>query len=118
MASVITFPVQSVMRGIVPIVVKFDVDASGTVSSAVGDRVTPSKVGTGNWRLTFSDSFPTLVSMDVSFQPDSPGDQIESVGAWSSSNKTLDIKLYDVSGSALANAAGTISFSVHFQNVS
>lgn len=118
MASVITFPVQSVMRGIVPIIGRFDVSAAGVVSSAVGDKVTPTKVGTGNWRLTFDDTFPTLVSADVSFQPDSAGDQIESVGAWDSTNKTLDIQLYDVSGSALANAAGTINFSVFFQNVS
>lgn len=115
----LTANVEGLSRDLVVIAGHFDVSAAGAVSGATGAGATPTKQDDGHWRLTFTDSWPTYICGQVSFEPDSAGDQIIQLGSdYSVANKTLDIKLYDISDSGLGNAAGTIHWMAVMSKVS
>jgi hypothetical protein len=120
MASRSFSEIRTLNRGIVAVLGSFTIDGAGAVSAAKGIGVTPTYLASaGKFRLTFEDAFPELLSAQLQFQnPSAASDQFMQIGAYSASNKTLDINLWDVSGAALANVAGQLHFVVYFRNSS
>jgi len=72
---------------------------------------------TGLYTITFTDKFPNLLCALASLQLTTGDDKFLQVGVYSAANKTLQIRCYDASGAALADAgAGRIHFMCWFSD--
>lgn len=72
---------------------------------------------TGLYTVTFTDAFPNLLCAVASLQLTTGDDKFLQIGVYSAANKTLQIRCYDASGAALADAgAGRINFSCFFSD--
>lgn len=72
---------------------------------------------TGLYTITFTDKFPNLLCALASLQLTTGDDKFLQVGVYSAANRTLQIRCYDASGAALADAgAGHIHFMCWFSD--
>lgn len=117
MAGAHLHKIKTVNRGLAVVAGRFGVTGGGAIvtSNIEGSGFTVAAVGTGQFRVTFTNKFPELLSA-VACSYDTTASDIQIiVGPWVAGSKTLDLFMWDVSNSAVANNAGSIQFQVFFR---
>lgn len=93
----------------------FTIDAAGAVTAVKGEGFSAAYASAaGKWNVTLVDPGSTVVSVDVSFEHATGADAVPQAGPYSA--KVLQIRLWDISGAALANVAGKMHFGITTSN--
>ena len=110
------FPLFALAREYVLVAGSFCPNGNSAVasSSVRGSGFSVARSDTGTFTVTFTDAYPELVAMVPGLQLNSADDKDLQFGAYSSTNKTLVIRVWDYSGTGAAdidaNANNRISF--------
>lgn len=75
------------------------------------------RTSAGLFTITFDDAFPAFESAHATLQLASGGDQIIQIGTWTASTKKLQIRVWDISGAAVADVAADANNRIHFTAV-
>lgn len=109
-------PVKCFQRGLVEISGNVTIDGSGNVDVTTGQGFSVAHTTTGVYTITFDDAFQSFVAGNVNLQyyttTTTNFDCIAQFGLWSSTNKTLVIRIWDYSAAALADPSDDDS--IHF----
>lgn len=79
-----------------------------------GSGATVAYVSTGLYRVTFTDAYGALLAATATLQLATGDDKYCQLGAYSAANKTLDIRVWDVSGAAVADVAADANNRISF----
>lgn len=115
-------PVRALVRELVPITGSFAPNGSSAVdaTSNKGLGWTVVRTSTGLFTITFADKWSDLVSFTTGLQLATGDDKFLQTGAYDASARTITIRVWDVSGGAVAdisaNANNRISFTAWFRN--
>jgi len=113
---------QSLLKSPVTIAGSFAPNGSSAVASASvkGKGFTVARTGTGTFTVSFSDAFPKCISATASLQLASGDDKLVQVGAIDVAAKTMVLRVWDISGAAVADVAADannrVNFNVVFSN--
>ncbi len=111
-------------RGLVDIIGSFAPNGSSAVSatSRQGQGWSVAYTSTGLFTITTTDKFADLVSASATLQLTTADDKFCQIGVVSLSAKTIQIRVIDASGAALADvsadAGNRINFRLTFRNTS
>lgn len=83
-------------------------------SSTYGYGFSVAYTSTGLFTITFANSYLRLQSVVASLQLATGDDKFVQVGSYSAANRTLTIRVWDVSGAAVADVAADANNRVHF----
>lgn len=90
---------------------------STTISSVIGKGFSVAHTSTGLVTITLSDAYNDIVSVVCVEQSATGTDALLQIGEISQSGETIQIRRYDVSGAAVADAGGqTYNFQVWVKN--
>lgn len=124
MASRIFRKIMGINQGEVRVSGSFAPNGSSAISAAsnTGKGWTVAYISTGLYRITFADKYPFLISGMAVLQLATGDDKYVQLGTYTASSKTLDIRVWDASGAAVAdvaaNANNRINFDCVFGNLS
>jgi len=112
--AVIPYEVKSLKRGTLHVEGSFAVDGSGDPTTIKGIGFSVAHTTTGVYTITFSDKYQDLISADVSLMYNALEDKVVQLGAWSKTNSTLVIRVYDISGTGAADIASATNDRIQF----
>ncbi len=120
MSSRHPYPVQSTSREVVEIIGSFAPDTASAPTDLQGKGYTVAHTSTGLFTLTLDKVYPSCLSAVVSLQLATGADRYVQVGTIDLSAKTVQIRVWDVSGAAVAdiaaNANNRVNFRLAFKN--
>ena len=117
-------PMEHTQVGVVRKSGRFRPNGSSAIDATLkkGAGYTPSYVTTGSYLLTFDEVGAELIACGADIMKATDADQKISIGAYSAANKTLAVKVWDISGTAAADLASDadtwISWWAEWQNTS
>jgi hypothetical protein len=119
MAKNQTFPMSTRSAKTVSIAGSFAPNGSSAVSasSREGCGFTVARTSAGLFTITLSDKFTALISAVATVQQGTGGDQFCQIGAVSMANKTIAIRVWDISGAAETDIAADASNRINFHFV-
>jgi hypothetical protein len=94
-----------------------DAVAISNIRGNPNDAWVPTKISTGLYRVTFRDEFPSDVMFQATLQLATAADQFAMVSTRTAASKTLDIKIWDKSGAAVADPAVDANNRINFRAV-
>lgn len=103
-------------KGLVDVHGSFRPNSTSAVSSAYnkGNGWSVARTSTGLFSVTFDEDYYELVSVVVTLQLATGADQFCQVGTWTSATRVLQIRVWDVSGAAVADVASDADNKIHF----
>jgi len=111
-----TYPAKTLEPGMVYIMGSFAPNGSSAVSAASnkGSGFTVARTSTGLFTITFESIYPGYRSFTASLQLASGDDKFCQIGAYVAASKTLQIRVWDVSGAAVADVAADANNRINF----
>jgi hypothetical protein len=105
----------SLDRGVVIIAGSFAPDTANAPTTVRGDGFSVVRTSTGLFTITLQDKYSELVSAQCSLQLAAGDDKIVQVGATDvTSAKTIQIRVWDISGAAVADIAANANNRINF----
>jgi hypothetical protein len=115
MASRIFDCLQVLGKGIKVVHGSFGPDTANAPGLVLGKGFTVARTSTGLFTITLTDSYVSLISADCSLQLASADDKYVQFGAIDvKTAKTVQIRVMDVSGAAVADVAKDANNRIHF----
>ena len=112
-----TYPMRTAVPKNLVIEGSFDVDGAGAVTNVTGYGFTAAyAAAAGKWLVTFVEVGSKFVRGGMDFQASAATDALEQLGDYTAADKTLELHLWDISDTALANVAGRIHFRAVWSN--
>ena len=106
--------IHSLNRGTAHIEGSFAVDGSGDPTTIKGTGFSVAHTTTGVYTVTLSDKYQALIAAHASLMLNSADDKYVQLGAWSTANSTLVIRVWDDSAGALADIASHANTRIQF----
>lgn len=108
--------VQSLGKNLKVIVGSFAPNGSSAVAAASNRGIgwSVARTSAGLFTITLQDVFPSIVHVSATLQQATAGDQFVQVGAISASARTIEIRVWDVSGAAVADVAVDANNRINF----
>jgi len=117
-------PVRALIRELIPVTGSFAPNNTGTVAatSRTGLGWSVARTSAGLFSVTFTDKYSGgLVAAVAQLQLATADDKFVQIGTWTASTRVLQIRVWDVSGAAVAdvaaNANNRINFTAWFRNI-
>jgi len=109
-------PVRTLVRELIPVVGSFAPNGASAVSatSRKGLGWSVARTSAGLFTITFTDKYNDLVCAESSLQLASADDKFTQIGTWTANTKALQIRVWDVSGGAVADVAADANNRIHF----
>lgn len=85
-----------------------------SASNNLGMGWTVAYTSTGLFTITFDEGYQDLISATVTLQLASGDDKFVQLGTWTKSARTLTVRVWDVSGAAVADVAANANNRIHF----
>lgn len=116
MANRLVHKLRALTRDIVLVHGSFAPNGSSAVSSASnkGKGWSVARTSAGLFTITFENPYADLVSFTQTLQLASGDDKVLQAGAYSASNKTITIRVWDISGAAVADISANADNRIHF----
>ena len=115
--AIILRDIHSLKRGTSHVEGSFAVDSSGDPTTVKGVGFSVAHTSTGLYTVTFSDKYQALISAVVTLMSNAADDKFCQLGAWSTANSTLALRVWDVSGAALTDIAEHANTRIQFDVV-
>lgn len=114
--------VKATSREVAMIYGSFAPAGTGAPTALVGKGITLARTGVGVFRLTLDKVYPTLLAAHLTLQLSTGDDKIMQMGDVDLTAKTIDLRIWDISGAAVvdvaADANNRVNFILAFQNSS
>lgn len=93
----------------------FAPDTANAPTDLRGKGFSVARVSAGLFRITFEAKYVDLVAALAHLQLAAGADQFTQIGAYTAANRTLDIRVWDRSGGAVADVAADANNRVNFR---
>jgi hypothetical protein len=105
----------SLDRGVVIIAGSFAPDTANAPTDVKGDGFSVVRTSTGLFTVTLQDKYSELIGVTASLQLASADDKMVQIGATDvTSAKTIQIRVWDISGAAVADVAANANNRINF----
>lgn len=122
MASRLFHRIQTLTREVVEIAGSFAPAGTGAPTAVRGHGFTVARTSAGLFTITFESKFPSYIHADAGLQLASGDDKFAQVGAVDLAARTMQVRIWDISGAAVADvsadANNRVNFTIKFRNTS